>query len=241
MARENQVPGRRAAGPGRPQHGRLSRRRPRRRGAASGAGRPGHRRGPATLARVYSQAWSFVLIAAGDLAAAAQVSAAGLDQAREASDLWNQSALLPRIADLDLRAGRTGTAAAHPAGRTPARRADRQRGRSARRPGGLRDLVPRDRALRRSPDGRGRVRRAPAARGRHRAGLGGAALGGPEARGPAGARARPGAGGGGSRCGDELGHGRGVRSPPTSTSALARSAPIWTGSGTRPAAAAAPT
>ncbi len=62
---------------------------------------------------MYSQAWTFVLIAAGDLAAAAQVSAAGLDQAREAGDLWNQSALLPRIADLDLRAGRTGDAAAH--------------------------------------------------------------------------------------------------------------------------------
>jgi hypothetical protein len=68
---------------------------------------------PPTLARVYNQAWTFVLIAAGDLAAAAQVSAAGLDQAREASDLWNQSALLPRIADLDLRAGRTGDATAH--------------------------------------------------------------------------------------------------------------------------------
>jgi len=50
---------------------------------------------------------------AGDLAAAERVSAAGLDQAREAGDLWNQSALLPRIADLDLRAGRLKDAAAH--------------------------------------------------------------------------------------------------------------------------------
>ena len=54
-----------------------------------------------------------MLIAAGDLATAERVSAAGLAQAREAGYLWNQSALLPRMADLDLRAGRTGDAAAH--------------------------------------------------------------------------------------------------------------------------------
>jgi DNA-binding CsgD family transcriptional regulator len=134
---------------------------------------------------VYSQAWTFVLIAAGDLAAAAQVSAAGLDQAREASDLWNQSALLPRIADLDLRAGRTGDAAAHLREGLPL----------AVRTGNGGDLLAGLEACGTlcpatgryaSPDGMGRVRRAPAARGRHRAGLDG----------------------GGSRCGDELGHGR---------------------------------
>ena len=68
---------------------------------------------PPSLARSLSQALAMVLIAAGDLASAERVSAAGLDQARETGDLWNQSALLPQIADLDLRAGRTGDAAAH--------------------------------------------------------------------------------------------------------------------------------
>jgi DNA-binding CsgD family transcriptional regulator len=68
---------------------------------------------PCSLARSCSQTLTSALIAAGDLAAADQVSAAGLAQARETGDLWNQSALLPRIADLDLRAGRTGDAGAH--------------------------------------------------------------------------------------------------------------------------------
>ncbi len=68
---------------------------------------------PGSLARSLSQALTTVLIAAGDLATAERVSAAGLAQAREAGDLWNQSALLPRMADLDLRAGRTGDAVAH--------------------------------------------------------------------------------------------------------------------------------
>ena len=40
-------------------------------------------------------------------------SAAGLAQARDAGDLYNQVLLLPRIAELDLRAGRTGDAGAH--------------------------------------------------------------------------------------------------------------------------------
>ncbi|HXZ66310.1 MAG TPA: LuxR C-terminal-related transcriptional regulator, partial [Streptosporangiaceae bacterium] len=54
-----------------------------------------------------------VLIEAGDLATADRVSAAGLARAREAGDLWNQAALLPWMADLDLRAGRTADAGAH--------------------------------------------------------------------------------------------------------------------------------
>jgi len=54
-----------------------------------------------------------VLADAGDLAEAARVGAAGLVRARDAGDLQNQAALLPTIADLDLRAGRTGDAAAH--------------------------------------------------------------------------------------------------------------------------------
>ena len=54
-------------------------------------------------------------LAADGLAEAARAGAAGLARARDAGDLWNQAALLPRIVDLDLdlRAGRTGDAAAH--------------------------------------------------------------------------------------------------------------------------------
>jgi DNA-binding CsgD family transcriptional regulator len=54
-----------------------------------------------------------VLADAGDLAEAARVGAASLARARDAGDLWNQMNLLPRIVELDLRAGRTGDAAAH--------------------------------------------------------------------------------------------------------------------------------
>jgi predicted ATPase/DNA-binding CsgD family transcriptional regulator len=68
---------------------------------------------PGVLARLNSQALIGVLIAAGDLAAADRVSAAGLARAREAGDVSNQLLLLPRIADLDLRAGRLQDAAAH--------------------------------------------------------------------------------------------------------------------------------
>ena len=55
------------------------------------------------------------LAGAGDLAEAARVGAAGLARARNAGDLYNQALLLSRIVDLnlDLRAGRTGDAAAH--------------------------------------------------------------------------------------------------------------------------------
>ena len=68
---------------------------------------------PGALARTCSYALTVALAGAGDLAEAARVGAAGLAQARDAGDLWNQAALLPRIVDLDLRAGRTGDAAAH--------------------------------------------------------------------------------------------------------------------------------
>jgi DNA-binding CsgD family transcriptional regulator len=54
-----------------------------------------------------------VLAGAGELAEAETVGAAGLARAREAGDLWNQALLLPQIVDLDLRAARTGDAAAH--------------------------------------------------------------------------------------------------------------------------------
>ena len=68
---------------------------------------------PGGLARTCSYVLTIVLADAGDLAEAARVGAAGLARARDAGDLWNQAVLLPRIVDLDLRAGRTGDAAAH--------------------------------------------------------------------------------------------------------------------------------
>jgi DNA-binding CsgD family transcriptional regulator/tetratricopeptide (TPR) repeat protein len=68
---------------------------------------------PGTLTRTCSRVLTIVLADAGKLAEAARVGAAGLARAREAGDLWNQVALLTRIVDLDLRAGRVDDAAAH--------------------------------------------------------------------------------------------------------------------------------
>ena len=68
---------------------------------------------PGSLARVCSFVLTGVLVDAGDLAAAEGVGAAALARARDAGDLWNQADLLPRMADLDLRAGRLQDAAAH--------------------------------------------------------------------------------------------------------------------------------
>ena len=68
---------------------------------------------PGLLARACSYLLTGVLTDAGDLAAAERVSAAGLARARDVGDLWNQGAMLPRIGDLDLRAGRVEDAAAH--------------------------------------------------------------------------------------------------------------------------------
>ena len=68
---------------------------------------------PGGLARTCSLVLTMALADAGDLAEAARAGAAGLARARDAGDLQNQAALLPRIVDLDLRAGRTGDAAAH--------------------------------------------------------------------------------------------------------------------------------
>jgi DNA-binding CsgD family transcriptional regulator len=68
---------------------------------------------PGGLARGCSSVLTSVLADAGDLAEAERVGAAGLARARDAGDLWNQALLLPGIVDLDVRAGRTGDAAAH--------------------------------------------------------------------------------------------------------------------------------
>jgi predicted ATPase/DNA-binding CsgD family transcriptional regulator len=68
---------------------------------------------PGPLARTCSWVLTSALTDAGDLAEAERVGAAALARARDAGDLSNQAALLPRIVELDLRAGRTGDAAAH--------------------------------------------------------------------------------------------------------------------------------
>ena len=66
-----------------------------------------------TIARTCSFVLTMVLTGAGNLAEAEHAGAAGLAWARDAGDLFNQAVLLPKIADLDLRAGRIGEAAAH--------------------------------------------------------------------------------------------------------------------------------
>jgi predicted ATPase/DNA-binding CsgD family transcriptional regulator/transcriptional regulator with XRE-family HTH domain len=68
---------------------------------------------PGGLARMCGTTLTIVLADAGDLAEAGRVGAAGLARARDAGDLWNQAVLLPRMVDLDLRAGRVEDAAAH--------------------------------------------------------------------------------------------------------------------------------
>jgi predicted ATPase/DNA-binding CsgD family transcriptional regulator len=68
---------------------------------------------PGWRARVRSYFLTEVLTAAGEMAAAERVCAAGLAQSREAGDLWNLVGLLPKMATLDLQAGRAEDAAAH--------------------------------------------------------------------------------------------------------------------------------
>jgi DNA-binding CsgD family transcriptional regulator/tetratricopeptide (TPR) repeat protein len=67
---------------------------------------------PGWLARDWDQILAGMLIEVGDLAAAERVCVAGLARCREAGDLWFQADLLIHLADLDLRANRTGEAAA---------------------------------------------------------------------------------------------------------------------------------
>jgi len=63
------------------------------------------------IARAGDYLLTSMLIEAGDTAAAEPVSGGALARARDAGDEWNLAALLPLMADLDLRAGRTGEAA----------------------------------------------------------------------------------------------------------------------------------
>ena len=68
---------------------------------------------PGTAARICGCLLAAVLAEAGDLAAADQACAATLAQARDAGDMYRLGELLTVMTELDLRAGRTGDAAAH--------------------------------------------------------------------------------------------------------------------------------
>ena len=68
---------------------------------------------PGTGLRCHGYLLAGALAAAGDLAAAEQACAATLAQARDAGDMIILGDLLRIMAELDLRAGRTGDAAAH--------------------------------------------------------------------------------------------------------------------------------
>jgi DNA-binding CsgD family transcriptional regulator len=68
---------------------------------------------PGTELRAHGYLLAVVLADAGDLAAAEQACADTLAQARDAGDLILLGDLLRIMAELDLRAGRTGDAAAH--------------------------------------------------------------------------------------------------------------------------------
>jgi tetratricopeptide (TPR) repeat protein len=67
---------------------------------------------PGWLARTCSITLTMMLTAAGELAAAAGICAAGLASSRDAGDLQNQAALLTLMANLDMQAGRAEDAAA---------------------------------------------------------------------------------------------------------------------------------
>jgi DNA-binding CsgD family transcriptional regulator len=68
---------------------------------------------PGTAARMCGCLMAEALAEAGDLAAAERACAATLARARDAGDMYRLGGLLPVMADLNLRAGRTGDGAAH--------------------------------------------------------------------------------------------------------------------------------
>ena len=68
---------------------------------------------PGWITRACGYALAHVLIEAGDLAAAERICAAGLARSQDMHDLQNQVGLLPKLANLDLQAGRVQEAAAH--------------------------------------------------------------------------------------------------------------------------------
>jgi predicted ATPase/DNA-binding CsgD family transcriptional regulator len=72
---------------------------------------PGELPGP--LARMCTHVMAIMLTDAGDLAAARHVCQAPLDASRAVGDRWNLLNLVKQMAELDLRAGRAGDAAAY--------------------------------------------------------------------------------------------------------------------------------
>ena len=68
---------------------------------------------PGAAARFVGYNLTFVLIAAGDMAAADRVCAETLARARDAGDQWHEQNLLPVMVTLDLEAGRIQDAAVH--------------------------------------------------------------------------------------------------------------------------------
>jgi non-specific serine/threonine protein kinase len=68
---------------------------------------------PGWIARARSYFLTIVLTDVGDLADAERVCAEGLARCRDVGDLWNLAGLLPKMAILDLQAGRDQDAAAH--------------------------------------------------------------------------------------------------------------------------------
>jgi predicted ATPase/class 3 adenylate cyclase/DNA-binding CsgD family transcriptional regulator len=68
---------------------------------------------PGWIKRMCDYLLTAMLIQAGDLVAAEEVCVAGLARSREAGDMWNQAAMLPLMADMDVQAGRFGDAAAY--------------------------------------------------------------------------------------------------------------------------------
>jgi predicted ATPase/DNA-binding CsgD family transcriptional regulator len=68
---------------------------------------------PGAFARWCSYVLTRALIMAGDMAAADDVCAAGLDRSRDAGDMQKQQDLLPQMVILDVHAGRVQDAAAH--------------------------------------------------------------------------------------------------------------------------------
>ena len=68
---------------------------------------------PGVTARFVSYNLTFVLIEAGDVAAADRICTETLARSRDAGDLWHQVGLLPMMVSLDLAAGRIQDAAVH--------------------------------------------------------------------------------------------------------------------------------
>jgi len=197
---------------------------------------------PGTATRICGAILAGMLAEAGDLAAAEQAGAATLAQARDAGDM-HLGDLLRVMADLDLRAGRFGDAAAHLREATHSalsvghwavmlnilEACGHLCAATGRPADAITAWAARERFSQQAPLEDGELRRREGALPRARPP--------PRSRRPR-PRSAPGSGSwsGWSPRAPPM-----RRSPPSCTSASAPSAPTWTGSGTRPAPAAAPT